>query len=313
MERAVAWGPASLSNFGPGFDIIGLAIDGWGDRIEATVREDPGVEVSYPDTGVWRGPTDPLSDTAGVAAAKTLELIGWDGGVRLSIEKGVVPGSGVGSSAASSVAGAWAVNLLFGAPLSKVDLVDAVLEGETVASGTVHGDNVLPALFGGMVIVSTEMPTEYRCISIPDGLHLAIVLPDIRILTREARAILPATVPLDSAIRNASNLAIFVDAVRDGDWPEVGKRIMMDRIVEPVRSSLLPCYDSVRTAALSSGALGCALSGSGPAMFALADSVASSLTVLASMEEAVRLMGISVVGLSAQTDPVGTREAEVRK
>ena len=217
-------------------------------------------------------------------------------GVTLRVKKGVRPGSGIGSSASSAVAGAWAVNALHGMPLEKEELVEAVLAGEQVASGTRHGDNVLPALFGGLVLVSSTDPARYRRLVLPRPLSIALVQPDVRVLTKAARAMLPAQVPLRDAVHNASALAFLIDAFHAGDWEEVGRAVMQDRLVEPVRATLLPCYQAVRTAALKAGAYGCAISGSGPAMFAVAEDEASCADVLEAMREACRCVGVASHG-----------------
>ncbi|MEM0963107.1 MAG: homoserine kinase, partial [Bacteroidota bacterium] len=144
---ATAFGPASLSNLGPGFDTLGLCITGPGDRVTATRTETAGVTVSGPAFL----PTDPARNTAGRAAAWVLSSSGAEGGLALTIEKGIPLGSGIGGSSASAVAGAWAANVALGSPFAKADLVEAVLDGESAASGCRHGDNVLPALLGGLV------------------------------------------------------------------------------------------------------------------------------------------------------------------
>ena len=292
---ASAFGPASLSNLGPGFDALGLAIEGVGDVVEARWSERPGASVEAIE-GAEGLPLEPGKNTAALAAAAVLRRLGSGRGVALRIKKGIRPGSGIGSSAASAVAGAWAANALHGAPLGKEALVEAVLAGEQAASGTRHGDNVLPALFGGLVLVSSTEPERYRRLALPRPLPLALLRPDVQVLTKAARAMLPERVPLRDAVHNASALAFLIDAFHAGDWEAVGRAIMEDRLVEPVRAALLPCYADVRRAALEAGAYGCALSGSGPAMFALAETEAACADVLDAMREACRCTGIASHG-----------------
>ena len=296
-DRAVVnvFGPASLSNLGPGFDAIGLAISGIGDEIEARWSERPGVQVEAGE-GSDGIPLAPEKNTAAQAAMAVLQQLGSQRGVVLRIKKGIRPGSGIGSSAASAVGGAWAVNALHGEVLAKEELVEAVLAGEQVASGTRHGDNVLPALFGGLVLVSPTDPACYRRLALPRPLPIALIRPDVRVLTKAARAMLPDQVPLRDAVHNASALAFLIDAFHAGDWATVGEYIMKDRLIEPVRATLLPCYDAVRAAALEAGAYGCALSGSGPAMFALAETESACADVLRAMQEACRCTGVASQG-----------------
>lgn len=290
-----AFGPASLSNLGPGFDALGLAIEGVGDVVEARWSRTSGVEVEAIE-GADELSLVPERNTAAVAAMGVLRRLGSERGVVLRIKKGIRPGSGIGSSAASAVAGAWAVNVLHGAPLEKEELVEAVLAGEQIASGTRHGDNVLPALFGGLVLVSSAEPERYRRLVLPRPLPIALIQPDVQVLTKAARAMLPERVPLRDAVHNASVLAFLIDAFHAGDWETVGRCVMQDRLIEPVRATLLPCYGAVRAAALEAGAYGCAISGSGPAMFALAENDAACTDVLSAMREACRCTGIASHG-----------------
>lgn len=309
-KGVVAWGPASLSNLGPGFDAIGLCLGGLGDRVEVwrSDREAGSVHILPTDDPLQASvPDDPARNTAAVAAAAVLRKAGADVGVTLRIDKGIDVGSGVGSSSASAVAGAWATNVLLDRPFDKQALVEAVLEGEQVASGSLHGDNVLPALFGGLVLVSASDPADYRCLRLPGELPIALLQPDLHVYTKQARAMLPDKVSLLDAVHNASALARMIDAFHAGDWKEVGRLIMADRIVEPLRAGLVPCYEAVRHAAMDAGALGCALTGSGPAMFALAETVQAAETVKEAMAAACRAEKIEASACVTQADPDGVR------
>ena len=308
--RITVFGPASLSNLGPGFDTMGLCIKGLGDVVEAWLTDTPGVRITLGEgTETVPVPTDPMKNTAARAASVVLKQAATGQGLVLCIRKGIPLGSGVGGSAASAVAGAWAANMLLGLPFEKEDLVEAVLDGEAVASGSRHGDNVLPALFGGLVLTSPTDPAMYRRITLPRALPLAIIIPRIEILTAQARAMLPASVPFRKAIHNAADLAFMVDAFRQGDWRTVGRFMMRDRLVEPVRAGLVPCYEAVRTAAVEVGACGCALTGSGPAMFAVAETRGDAEQALAAMLDACRGAGIEAVGLVTEADAQGVRMA----
>lgn len=307
-EGVTAFGPASLSNLGPGFDALGLGLAGMGDAVEAWRVETPGVHMlPGQDPDAPPTPLDPARNTAAVAAATVRETIGAQTGLALRIRKGIPIGSGIGGSAASAVAGAWAANLQLGRPLEKDDLVDAVLDGEAVASGSRHGDNVLPALFGGLVMVSPDRPSEYRRLVLPAPLHIALLLPDVPILTKEARDRLPRRVPRGDATHNAAALAFMIDAFRCGDFEAVGQHMMSDRIVEPVRARMVPCYDAVRHAALEAGAWGCALTGSGPALFALAETAEIAEHVVQAMLEASRSTGLAAHGFATQADHDGVK------
>jgi len=311
VNSAIAWAPATLSNLGPGFDCLGLAISEWGDEVKASFNNTKTLRIFDHKKSAWMGPRNPDSNTAGTAAKKVLHQLGSARGVDLIIRKGIVPGSGAGSSAASAAAAAWAVNLLFGEPLSKANLVDAVLVGESVASGSLHGDNVLASLFGGIVLSSPENPSHFRCMEVKSGLCFSVILPDLEILTREARELLPTQVTFGDAIANASSLGFLVNAMREGDWKEMGQRIMSDRIVEPVRQTRLPCFEAVRRAALKAGAFGCALSGSGPCMFAITGSNQLADTVLQAMIQAATMNNIDSTGITTTIDLIGARRISV--
>lgn len=305
-EAVCVFGPASLSNLGPGFDALGLCVSNVGDEIEAVRTDRPGVTlVHVPGPIAWTPPADVRRNTAVAAAEVVLGHIAPEGGVELRLKKGIPLGSGIGGSAASAVAGAWAVNALFGLPLEKEELVGAVLVGEEQASGQRHGDNVLPALFGGLILVSSTDPSRYRRIELPAPLAIAVVMPHVEILTRQAREILPRQVNLRDAVHNAAELAFLLDAFHAGDWETVGRCIMQDRLVEPVRARLVPCYDAVRGAALEAGALGCALTGSGPAMFALASDMEAAAEVMQAMVQASRDTGIEANGFVTEANPDG--------
>lgn len=308
------FGPASLSNLGPGFDALGLCISGIGDVIEARLSDRPGIQIDH-DPGIvgWVMPSNPKHNTAVIAAEGVLRIAGATQGLHFKLRKGIPLGSGIGGSAASAVAGAWAANLLLGHPLEKEELVEAVLDAEDFASGGRHGDNALPALLGGLVLVSCSNPSRYRRVELPDELHIAIVLPDVEVLTKQARDMLPTHVPLRDAVHNASELAFLVDAYRCGDWETVGKCMMQDRIVEPVRAMLVPCYRSVRRAAVESGAFGCALTGSGPAMFALTASESDAVRVGDAMVEASRADGIEARAVLASANADGVAEITVAR
>ncbi len=305
-DSVTVFGPASLSNLGPGFDALGLCLTGLGDRLTAHRTDAPGVTIQAGPSV----PTDPDANTAGRAAAQVLREADAQTGVLLQIEKGIPLGSGVGGSAASAVAGAWAVNEILGRPFAKEDLVGAVLEGEVAASGSYHGDNVLPALFGGLVLVSPSDPTAYRRIPLAEPPSLAIVIPHVEVLTRQARAVLPATVPHKTASAQAAELAFLLTALQAGDWAEVGTHLMRDRLAEPHRKALVPVYDAVKEAALEAGAAGCALTGSGPAMFAVPGEGADVQTILDAMVAASRAGAIDAHGWVAEVDTEGVRTLE---
>jgi homoserine kinase len=265
--------PASIANLGPGFDCLGVALDGPGDTV-AVRRSDgaPGVTITA-ITGEAGGiPRDARENCAGRAALAVLGQIpgkgARDAAVEMTIHKGLPRGSGLGSSAASAVAGAVAAHLLLESPIGRHALLDAALEGEMVASGGRHADNLAASLLGGFTIVRSHDPLDVVRLEAPPQARFVVVLPEMEISTRYARSILPQTVSLQDAIANTANAAALVAAVARGNIADLGRAIV-DRIVEPARRHLIPGFDEVRRAAVEAGACGGSISGAGPAVFAV--------------------------------------------
>lgn len=300
-----AFAPASLSNLGPGFDALGLAITGRGDRVTAVRTPQPGVVVTAV-TGVDadRVPREGHLNTAGRAAAWVLKASGATGGLALTIDKGIPLGSGIGGSAASAVAGALAANAALGAGVDRAGLRSAALDGEAAASGAAHGDNVLPCLLGGLVLVDPADAAQARSVALPPMPPMPVVVPATAVLTRAARAVLPESVSLADASAQAAALAFLLAALADGDWAAAGARLQTDRLAEPYRAPLVPVYGAVRRAALGAGAAGVCLSGSGPAMMALPGSEAGADAILAAMAEAA---GPGALAWLARVDTRGAR------
>jgi homoserine kinase len=259
--------PASVGNVGPGFDVLGMAITGLGDTVEAAWARTPGVHIEeiMGDGGAL--PRDPDLNTAGIAAREALALAGERRGVALRILKGI-PGTGLGSSAASAVAGAFAANALLGCPLDAGGLLAAAVEAEAVVAGR-HPDNAAPSLLGGAVVVLGLEPLRYARLSVDASLRLVFAIPAYGVETARARAVLPASVPRADAVGQASALAGLVLGLERGDG-ELLRAAMVDRVAEPARIPLYPGYAPAREAALAAGAFGVAVSGAGPALLAIA-------------------------------------------
>ncbi len=231
-----AFAPATVANLGPGFDVLGLALRGPGDTVLA--RRVPGHGVSIAavrgDGGIL--PTAADRNCAGIAASAVLAAAGVDVGVELELDKGLPIGSGAGSSAASAAAAALATNLLIGSPLRKRQLVEPCMEAEAVVSGR-HADNVAPALLGGLVLVRSTDPLDLVRLPVPSGLCVVLITPDLRVDTKDARAVLPSEIPLSTAVANQADLAAFVSACYSGDLSLLG-RCVHDHIATPSRAKL---------------------------------------------------------------------------
>lgn len=256
--------PGTVANLGVGFDVLGLALAAPGDVIRAAKSTKAGAQILAIRGDDGQLPRDERN-TAQIAADETLRLIGAAGGVALEIEKGIPLASGLGSSAASAVAAAYATNLLYGKRLSSAELMRACLEAEAAVSGR-HADNIAPALYGGITLIRGD---AVQLLPVPDGAWLALIRPALAIPTASARALLPAQVPLAALTRQTAAIARLVDALHRADWPAAAEAIEADGIIEPARASLIPGLAAARAAAKSSGALALFISGAGPTLCAL--------------------------------------------
>lgn len=272
-DTVTAFAPATVANLGPGFDILGMAIQGLGDRV--TVRRTnvvTGIEVADITGDDGRLPRDPDQNTAAIAAREVLQALeaGVDVGLSISIEKGLPLASGLGSSAASAVAAAVATNALFDNLLRRSELLPACLEAEAAVSGR-HADNVAPALLGGIVLVGGTQLDDLHSLPIPPNLYLGLVTPQAEVPTAQARSVLPQTVLLQQAVHQARAVAQLIHALHTNDVDLLIEAMVQDIIVEPARKSLIPYYEEAQAEALDNGAQGVIISGGGPTLCLLAD------------------------------------------
>jgi len=259
--------PATSANLGAGFDVFGLALDCLYDEVTMELTGGEGIEIEGIDG--YDVPAESSRNCAAVAAMKVFELEGYRAGARMRISKGIRPKSGLGSSAASSVGGALAASLLLGG-LGTEDLLRCAGEGECISSMSAHLDNVAPALLGGFTIVRSYDPLEVVRLEVPENLGIVAILPDVEVGTREARAILPESVPVRGMVHNVGNAGAFVAGMMRKDVRLMG-RAMDDAIFERAREPLVPWLRGIRGVALDEGACGLAMSGSGPSVIALFD------------------------------------------
>lgn len=279
-----SFAPATISNLGPGFDIIGVAIHAPGDVVIAARRRESGLLFRV-QTSQSQVPGNARDNVAAYVAQLILRELKPAFGVDLELQKTMPIGSGLGSSAASAVAAAMAVNALLPRPLARQDLLRFALEGERFACGSVHADNVAPSLLGGAQLIRSYAPLDVIRVPVHHSLVWVVVHPHIVVMTKKARALLPNRVPLKSAVRQSGNVAGLILGLTTGDG-ELLKRSVEDVIVEPVRARLLSGFPEVKRAALRAGALGCSISGSGPSVFAIAPSLQQAKTISRSMTKA---------------------------
>lgn len=298
---------ATVANVSCGFDCIGYAISEPADILTIEVQDKPGVDISVIGLNSDSIPTKAEQNTAGKAILSLLNVLDGELGFKVHIEKGIPPGSGIGSSAASAAAAVVGVNELLGNPLKHKDLLVHGMAGEAVASGGFHADNVAPSLFGGIILIRSYEPLDILNLPVPTNLFSTAVLPDFEVNTKDARQMLPNQVPLKSAVEQAGNLAGFTLGLHESDFDLLG-RSMVDLFAEPIRADLIPGYHDVRVNALDTGAIGCGISGSGPSLFALSDSQEKSEKIGAAM-----VNGFKKVGLKSKAfcSPIHTLPPEI--
>ena len=266
LTSVLVHSPATLSNLGCGFDVLGMALSAPYDIIRISCTEQPGLIIRHLDD--YDLPTDPARNVAGVALQALLAAVPEAVGFEVEITKGIRPGSGIGSSSASSAGAVVGANALLGNRFSKNELVQFAMAGEALASGARHADNLAPAIFGGFTLVRATEPTLDIVALPPPPLWVAVVHPQITVRTADARAVLPATVPLQLAVRQWANVGGLVAGILTHDFALIG-RSLADYIVEPARAALIPGLAEARARALAAGALGGGISGSGPSLFML--------------------------------------------
>ncbi|MCW1952859.1 MAG: homoserine kinase [Flavobacteriia bacterium] len=257
--------PGTIANVSCGFDVLGVALAGVGDHMLISKSINKGVRITK-ITGQDL-PLDTHNNVAGVAALALLGHLHSEAGFEIEIHKKIKAGSGIGSSAASSAGAVWGINYLLGSPLSIEQLIPFAMEGERLASGVAHADNVAPALLGGFTLVRSSQPLDVVTLPSPSELYATVIHPQIEIKTADSRRILKTNIALTDGITQWGNLGALVAGLFKEDYPLIG-RSLEDVIIEPIRSILIPGFDTIKKAALEAGALGCGISGSGPSVFA---------------------------------------------
>lgn len=283
--------PATVANVACGFDIFGFALDCPGDELIVRLSSSPGVRIIKITGDQGRLPQDALKNTAGVSVIKYLEHLKSNQGVEIELHKKMPLGSGLGSSAASSAGSLFAINQLLGNPLTAQELLPFAMEGERTACGTAHADNVAPALLGGFVLIRSYAPLDVISVPCNLSLYCSLVHPKIEIRTEEARKILSRNISLDQHVAQSGNVAGLIVGLMKGDGGLMGK-CLQDYIAEPTRSRLIPGFQEIKSAALTEGALGCSISGSGPTLFALSLTQEHSEKIGEAMVKACRKQGL---------------------
>lgn len=286
VKRASVFVPGSIGNVGPGFDVLGLAVDHIGDRALIELRDDGVYTVENRGRDAEFLPSIPERNTAVVAARALLEFGGHRGGASLVIEKGLPLSGGMGGSAASSVAGAAAASFALYGERRDTEVILAALQGEALVSGR-HLDNILPSAIGGFALSRCVDPLDYAALVVKEQWWVALVTPAVRIQTKKARALLSLQIKRGVMIQQMANVAGMIHAFATGDAALL-RRSLQDHYAEPARKSLIPYFDDVKRAALSHGSIGCSISGSGPTIFSICRDEAAAHDCADAMKSAFR-------------------------
>ncbi len=266
MNLIKIFSPATIANISCGFDVLGLCLDSIGDKMIIRKTKKKGVIISKIVGQIL--PLETNKNVAGVAALALLKKVDIGFGFDIEIHKNIKPGSGIGSSAASAAGAVFGINKLLGAPFSLQELIPFAMEGEKLASGTAHADNVAPALLGGFTLIRSYNPLDVIKIESPNELYATVIHPQIEIKTADARAVIKQKISLQKTIIQTGNLGGLICGLFTNDYNLIG-RSLHDEIVEPYRSLLIPKFDNLKKESLKAGALGSGISGSGPSVFAL--------------------------------------------
>lgn len=288
METIKIKSPGTVANLVCGFDILGLALNEPADGMELSLLDKPEVIIYNRDN--YNLPTDPVKNVAGVVLLSIMEKTGGNIGFSLTIEKHIMPGSGIGSSAASAAGAAVAANHLLGNIFSNDELVQFAMNGEKLASGVKHADNIAPCIYGGVTLIRSIHPLDIVSIPAPD-MFVTVVHPQIEVRTADARQILKQQVLLKDAIKQWGNIAGLVTGLMKADYELIG-RSLEDVIIEPVRSILIPGFDELKSKCKEAGALGGGISGSGPSVFMLSKNETIARAVESVMKDVYNRIGV---------------------
>lgn len=305
MEELRIFCPATIANVSCGFDVLGVALDSVGDEMIIRTTTEKGIKITKiigQDL-----PLETHNNVAGVAALALLNEVDHQGGFEIEIHKKIKPGSGIGSSAASSSGAVWGINELLGRPFTPEQLVRFAMMGEQLASGVPHADNVAPALLGGFTLVRSYEPLDIIKVHTPTELYATVIHPQIEVKTSDSRKILKTNLTLKDAVKQWGNLGGLVAGLYTEDYDLIG-RSLQDHIVEPIRSILIPGFDQVKREAQEAGALGSGISGSGPSIFALSKGPETAQKVAEAMANVYNTIGVDFDVHVSQVNPQGIKK-----
>lgn len=262
--------PATVANLASGFDIMGLAIHKPGDELVMQLNNSGKVKIESLTGDDGKLSKNPEKNTAGVSVLAMLKKLKSRQGVTIHLNKKMPLGSGLGSSAASSAAAVFALNQLLHNPFASKELIPFAMEGERVACGAAHADNVAPAILGGLVLIRSVDPLDIISLPVPVALYVVVVHPHLVLMTEKSRAVVKKMIPLHTVVAQTGNTAAFIASLYTHDIGLMS-RSAIDLLAEPYRAALIPGYTAIKKSVLKSGAVACSISGSGPSVFALCE------------------------------------------
>ena len=306
MKTVHAFAPATVANVSCGFDVFGFAVEKPGDEVILTLTDNRGVRIKKIEGDGGRLPMQAEKNTAGVAVLAFLKAIESDQGVEILLKKNLPLGSGMGSSAASSVAALVGINHLLGEPFEKKNLLPFAMEAERVACGSAHADNVAPSLMGGFVLIRGYDPLDVVSIPTPENLFCTLIHPQLELNTQDSRQVLRLNITLKDAIIQWGNIAGLVAGLMKPDFGLIS-RSLRDVIAEPVRSMLIPGFDRIKEKAVENGALGSGISGSGPTIFALSTEAETAHKIGKAIGQEFQKFGLNSEVFVSRINPQGAR------
>mgnify|MGYP001197927727 FL=1 len=289
MESIKVFSPGSITNLSCGYDILGVCLENRGDEIKVSKTNQKSITIK--SVNGFNLTKDIYKNVSGIAAQALMKKIDIDHGFEIEINKGIKPGSGIGSSAASSAGTVFAINQLLGSPFSLIDLVKFSMEGEKFVSGSFHADNVAPIIFGGITLVRTIRELDVVSLPIPKDLEMIVIRPDIEIKTADSRKVVKKKVKIEKMTQQSANLGSFVSSLYSEDY-DLMSRSVIDQVVEPDRAFLIPEFDNIKRISKNSGSIAVGISGSGPSIFSLSNNRITSNKVLESISQHYSSMDI---------------------
>jgi len=309
MDSIKVFSPGSITNLSCGYDILGLCLQNRGDEITVSKTNKKGIIIKSIEGHVLT--KDINKNVAGIAAQALLKNININYGFEIEIKKGIKPGSGIGSSAASSAGTVYAINQLLDSPFSHLDLIKYSMEGERFVSGSYHADNVAPIILGGITLVRSIDAIDVIKLPSPKSLEVIIVRPNIEIKTSDSRKVVKKKIKIEKMVQQSANLGSFISSLYTEDFDLMSKSVV-DEIIEPDRSMLIPEFDKIKKISIDSGAIAVGISGSGPSIFSLSNNISLSNKILDNFTNHYDKLRIDYDGFISKINTAGIKILETK-